>query len=95
MHPVCKIGDCEEGREHLSPLVSGCGVSPTARFLALSCSFVEFAVIPAEVLSFSAGVCAGRSMGTANVAGDGRVVRGRPRGRRGEILLAEPQLMCQ
>ena len=33
-----------------------------------------------------------------NVAGDGRVVRGRPRGRRGEILLplvAEPPLMCQ
>ena len=51
---VQKIGDLkkkkevEEGRKHLSPRVSGLGVSPVAGLPALLSSFPKLFVVPAE-----------------------------------------------
>ena len=48
MCPLQRIGDWEVGRRHLSPRVSGLGVSPAAGFLAFLSSFSELAVVPTE-----------------------------------------------
>ena len=67
---VQKIGDLkkkkvEEGREHLSPRVSGLGVSPVAGILALLSSFPKLFVVPAE-----------GSLGRLGVGGGGAVASG-------------------
>ena len=45
-----KIGDCEEGRRHLSPRVSVLGVSPVAGLPALVGGFTKCCVVPAEAV---------------------------------------------
>ena len=68
---VQKIGDLkkkkkvEEGREHLSPRVSGLGVSPVAGLLALLSGFPKLFVVPAE-----------GSLGRLGVGGGGAVASG-------------------
>ena len=74
---VQKIGDlkeveeAEKGQKHLSPKVSGLGISPVAELLALS-SFPKLLVVPTE----SCLVLLGVGGGGAVASGDASLLRG-------------------
>ena len=74
---VQKIGDLkkkkvEEGRKHLSPRVSGLGVSPIAGLLALLSSFPKLLVIPAEGCLGLLGVGGGGAVASGDAASSSR-----------------------
>ena len=75
---VQKIGDLKkekkEGREYLSPQVSGLGVSPVAGLLALLSSFPKLFVVPAEGYLEWLGVGGGGAAATRDAASSSRGV---------------------
>ena len=75
---VQKIGDLkkeeDEGREHLSPRVSGLGISPVAGLLALLSSFPKLFMVPAEGRLGWLGVGGGGAAATRDAASSSRGV---------------------